>query len=163
LESLKFPAALTLRRNTGGTAQIRRFMNSLFIDSDIIIDLLARRENHAEAAALMAIIAEKKVAAFTTPIVLANVDYIITKHSSKAKSRRAVKSLRKKLSILPMDAKIVDSALDSEFSDFEDAMQYYAAEKHGIDFIVTRNKKDYAKGSLRVITAQEYMDMHESD
>jgi predicted nucleic acid-binding protein len=142
-------------------AQIRRFMNSLFIDSDVLIDLLARRENCTEAAALMTIIMGKKVAGFTTPIVLANVDYIITKYSNKAKSRRAIKSLRKKLSILPMDEKIVDTALESEFSDFEDVMQYYAAEKHGIDFIITRNKKDYAKGSLKVFTPQEYMDMYE--
>jgi predicted nucleic acid-binding protein len=138
-------------------------MNSLFIDSDVIIDLLARRENYIAAAALMTVIAEKKVAAFTTPIVLANVDYIITKYSSKAKSRRAIKSLRKRLSILPIDEKILDAALESEFSDFEDAMQYYAAEKQGIDFIVTRNKKDYAKARLRVVTAQEYMDMHEAN
>ncbi len=138
-------------------------MNSLFIDSDVIIDLLAQRANYAEAAALMALIAEKKVAAFTSPIVLANVDYIITKYSSKAKSRKALKSLRKRLSILSMDEKIVDTALESEFSDFEDAMQYYAAEKQRIDFIVTRNKKDYAKGNLKVISAQEYIDMHEAN
>ncbi len=152
---------LISRRNSGDTAQIRHFMNSLFIDCDILIDLLARRENYIEAAALMTIIAEKKVAAFTTPIVLANVDYIITKYSSKAKSRRAIKSLRKNLSILPMDEKIVDTALESEFSDFEDAMQHYAAEKYGIDFIVTRNKKDYVKGRIKVVTAKEYIDMHE--
>ena len=135
-------------------------MNKLFIDSDIIIDLLARRENYLEAADLMTIIAEKKVAAFTTHIVLANVDYIVTKYSSKVKSRRAIKIVRKKLSILPMDEKIVDMALESDFLDFEDAMQYYAAEKHGIDFIVTRNKKDYVKGKLKVVTAQEFMDMY---
>lgn len=136
-------------------------MNSLFIDSDIIIDLLARRKNYIEAAALMTIIAEKKVNAFTTPIVLANVDYIITKYSNKSKSRKAIKSLRKNLSILPMDEEIVDTALESEFSDFEDAMQHYAAKKYGIDFIVTRNKKDYAKGCIKVVTAKEYIDMHE--
>lgn len=109
----------------------------------------------------MTIIAEKKVDAFTTPIVLANVDYIITRYSSKAKSRRAIKSLSKNLSILLIDEKIVDIALESEFLDFEDAMQHYAAEKCGIDFIVTRNKKDYVKGCIKVITAKEYIDMHE--
>jgi predicted nucleic acid-binding protein len=67
------------------------------------------------------------------------------------------------LSILPLDEKIVDTALESEFSDFEDALQYYAAEKQGIDFIITRNKKDYAKGGLRVVTAQQYMDMVEAN
>jgi predicted nucleic acid-binding protein len=135
-------------------------MNNLFIDSDVLIDLLAQRKHFAEAAALMTLIGEKKAAAYTTPIVLANVDYLITKYSNKAKSRKAIKSLRKKLSILPMDESMVDAALESEFSDFEDAMQYFAAEKKGIDFIITRNKKDYAKGHLRVVTAQEYLDMY---
>ncbi len=138
-------------------------MNSLFIDSDIIIDLVARRENYLAAAALLTIIAEDKAAGFTTPIVLANVDYIITKYSTKAKSRKAMKSLRGKLSMLPMDEKTVDAALESDFPDFEDAMQYFAAEMQGMDFIVTRNKKDYAKGSLGVVTAQEYLDMYEAN
>lgn len=137
-------------------------MNKLFIDSDILIDLLAQRENYIEAAALMTIIGEKKAAAFTTPIVLANVDYIITKYSNKAKSRKAIRALRKWLSILPMDEKTVDTALESEFSDFEDALQYYAAEKYGIDFIITRNKKDYTKGRIKAIAAQEYLDMVEA-
>jgi predicted nucleic acid-binding protein len=150
------------KRITAGIGEIGYFMNSLFIDSDILIDLLAQREYHVEAAALMTIIGEKKVTAFITPIVLANVDYIITKFSNKAKSRKAIRTLRNKLSILPMDEKVVDAALESEFPDFEDALQYFAAEKRGIDFIITRNKKDYAKGSLRVVTAQEYMNMYES-
>jgi predicted nucleic acid-binding protein len=150
------------KRIIAGIGQIGYFMNSLFIDSDILIDLLAQRENYVEAAALMTIIGEKKVTAFTTPIVLANVDYIITKYSNKAKSRKAIRALRQKLSILAMDEKVVDAALESEFSDFENALQYYAAEKQGVDFIITRNKKDYAKGSLRVVTAQDYMNMYES-
>lgn len=138
-------------------------MNSLFVDSDILIDLLAQRENYLEAAALMTIIAEEKATAFTTPIVLANVDYVITKYSTRAKSRKAIRALRKRLSILTIDEKVVDAALESEFLDFEDALQYYAAEKQGVDFIITRNKKDYSKGSLRVVTAQEYMNMYESN
>ncbi len=138
-------------------------MNSLFIDSDILIDLLAKRENYLDASALMTIIAEKKAAAFTTPIVLANVDYVITKYSTRAKSRKAIGALRKRLSVLTIDEKVVDAALESEFLDFEDALQYYAAEKQRVDFIITRNKKDYSKGSLRVVTAQEYMNMYESN
>jgi predicted nucleic acid-binding protein len=137
-------------------------MNNLFIDSDIIIDLLAQRKHFMEAAGLMAIIADKKASGFTTPLVLANVDYIITKYSNRKKSKRAIKALRTNLSIIPMDHKSVDMAIESEFSDFEDALQYYAAEKQGMDFIITRNKKDYAKGRIKCLTAQEYMDMHET-
>ncbi|MBI5140930.1 MAG: PIN domain-containing protein [Nitrospirae bacterium] len=135
-------------------------MNGIFIDSDIFIDLLAKRQHHIEAGELLMMIQEQKVKAYTTPIVLANVDYIITKFANKAVSRRAIKSLRKYVSVLTMDQTIVDSALESEFIDFEDAMQYYSAEKQQMDFIVTRNKKDYRKGDLKVVTAREFVDMY---
>lgn len=135
-------------------------MNGIFIDSDIFIDLLARRQFHVEAAELLTLAAERKVNAYTTPIVLANVDYIITKYANKGKSRRAIKALRRNVSVLPMDQTIVDSALDSEFTDFEDAMQYFSAESQNLDFIVTRNKKDYKNGKIRVVTARELVDMY---
>lgn len=137
-------------------------MNKLFIDSDILIDLLAQRENYLQAAALMSIIMDKKAAAYTTPLILANVDYIITKYSNKIKSRKAIKTILKIISIISIDENIINKAIESEFSDFEDAIQYYAAEKQKIDFIVTRNKKDYKKGKIKVITAQEYINMSEA-
>lgn len=111
----------------------------------------------------MELISEGRVTGYVTPVVLANVDYIVTRYSSRVKSRKAVRFLRKMLDILPMDESVVDAALDSEFPDFEDAMQYYAAEKQGIDFIVTRNKKDYVRGRIRAVSAEEYMDMHEAN
>ena len=137
-------------------------MNKLFIDSDILIDLLAQRENYLQAAALMSIIMDKKAAAYTTPLILANVDYIITKYSNKIKSRKAIKTLNKIITVIPIDEKIVNKALESEFSDFEDAIQCFAAEKEKINFIITRNKKDYKKGKIKVITAQEYITMYEA-
>ena len=134
-------------------------MNKLFIDSDIIIDLLAKRENYLDAAQLFAALQEKAVRAFTTPIVLANVDYIISKYASSAKSRKALKNLRKSIGVLSMDEGIVDKSLESSFSDFEDAMQYYAAEAQEMDFIVTRNKRDYRKGKITAVNARELIDL----
>jgi predicted nucleic acid-binding protein len=135
-------------------------MNSIFIDSDIIIDLLAKRQEYLAAAKLLKLVREKKVRAYTTPVVLANVDYIITKYANRNKSRKALRSLRKRIQIIPIDQAIVDTALESPFTDFEDAMQYYAAEKQGLDFIVTRNKEDYKKGKIQAVTAQEFVDMN---
>ena len=138
-------------------------MNNLFIDSDILIDFLARRNNYEEAAVLLSIVDKNKAKAFTTPLVFANVDYIITKFGNKEKSKRAIKILRKNISILTMDEKAFDLALDSKFPDFEDALQYFSAANQNIDFIITRNKKDYSKGKIKVVTAHEYLDIHNAD
>jgi predicted nucleic acid-binding protein len=122
--------------------------------------LLAKRQEYLGAAKLLKLIREKRIRAYTTPVVLANVDYIITKYANKNKSRKALRSLRKRIQILPIDQTIVDSALESAFTDFEDALQYYAAEKQGMDFIVTRNEEDYKKGRIKIVTAQEFVDMN---
>ncbi|MBN2426188.1 MAG: PIN domain-containing protein [Calditrichaceae bacterium] len=135
-------------------------MNKLFIDSDILIDLLAKRPHYDEALGLLALIAENKAKAYTTPLVFANVDYIVTKFGNKQKSRKAIRTLRKNISVLTMNEKIFDEALESSFSDFEDALQYFSAMNQAVDFIITRNKKDYAAGKLKVLTAGEYLDIH---
>ena len=129
-------------------------MTKILVDSDIIIDLLAKREHYPEAAELFSIIKNQKIQAYTTPLVLANVDYIITKYSSRQRSKKAIRELRKYFSILVMDENTVDKAIDSPLTDFEDALQYYAAESGRIDFIVTRNEKDYKKGSMKTVTAE---------
>ena len=74
-------------------------MTKIFVDSDIIIDLLAKREHYLEAAELFSIIKNQQIQAFTTPLVLANVEYIITKYSSRQRSKKAIRELRKYLSI----------------------------------------------------------------
>ena len=135
-------------------------MNKIFIDSDILIDLLAKRTYSDEALKLLSIVADNKAKAYSTPLVLANVDYIITKFGNKQKSRKSLRALRKNISILTMDEKTFDDALESSFPDFEDALQYFAAINQDIDFIITRNKKDYSKGNLKVATAGEYLAFH---
>ena len=57
-----------------------------------------------------------------------------------------------------MNAKEVDLALNSDFSDFEDAMQYFAAVDNKIDLIVTRNVRDYKNPKIMVVTPQQYIE-----
>ena len=79
----------------------------------------------------------------------------------KVKSSELAKSVLRKLAIivkiLTVDEKAIELALESDFPDFEDAIQYYACLDNDIDVIVTRNKKDYKSGKLPVMTAEEYL------
>ncbi len=134
----------------------------VFIDSDVTVDLLAKRENFAAAAALFQMIDDGYVDGCTTPVALANIDYIVTKYSNKNKARTALRALLKRISVLTMDHTTAQMAMDSEFSDFEDAMQYFAAEKGAVDFIITRNTKDYSKGSITILTAEQFIELHGS-
>ena len=59
--------------------------------------------------------------------------------------------------ILPFENKVLELALSSDFSDFEDAIQYYTALDNKLAIIITRNKKDFKKSKLPALTAREYL------
>ena len=132
-------------------------MTKLFIDSDVILDLLMKRDDYISSAELMTKIVNKEYSGYTSPIVIANIHYIMSKYEDKKKSMHNIRKLRKFLSILTIDEEIIDEAIFSDATDFEDAIQYITSEKNEIDFIITRNKKDYKNSRLPVLNTKEFL------
>jgi len=133
--------------------------HKLFIDTDIILDILAKREPfYNPAAQLFVLIDEKKIDAFTTPVVFSNLFYILSKLKSRNFAHSSLRKLRLLLTIIQVDEKVIDLALNSEFKDFEDAIQFYAAKFHNLDFIITRNVKDFVSKEIVVLTAEDYIE-----
>lgn len=133
-------------------------MLSVFLDSDIILDVLAKREPYYTNSALILNLAiEKKINAFTSPLVFANIHYILNKLNSKTSSLESLKSLRRFIKICPINEKNIDLALNSEFKDFEDAIQNFSAFDKKINFIVTRNKSDYKFSNLTILNPAEFL------
>ena len=120
-----------------------------FVDCDIIIDLLTRREPHFTDSALIFQRAfEGKLTLLTSPLAIANVHYIIRKMKGEHSSRNAINKLLKVITITDMNQSTVFNALKSDMKDFEDALQSSSAATLPCDFIITRNIKDYKKSNL---------------
>ena len=130
----------------------------IFVDSDIILDLIAQREPfYNYAAKLFTLIDQGKIKAHTSPLIFANLHYILRKHKSNSFALQSLRKLKTLLNILPIDSKVIEQALNSEFRDFEDAIQYFTAVNNGIKVILTRNKTDYSKSKITVSTAEEFI------
>ena len=135
-------------------------MPDIFVDTDILLDLLAKREPHyAYAASLFSMVDTGPIKAFISPLSFSNLHYILRKLSTKAEAIRHLKQLRILVSVLPVTDKIIDRALSSDFNDFEDAIQYYTALENGLQVLLTRNKKDFKTARMTICTAQEYLGM----
>lgn len=133
-------------------------MIKLFVDSDIILDLLARREPHyIHAARLFTLIDQNKIAAFTSPLIFANLHYLLKKQTSNLLALKNLRKLKTLLNILSIDEKVIEQSLNSEFNDFEDAIQYFTAVNNSICLIITRNKIDYKRSRIDVLTAEEFL------
>jgi predicted nucleic acid-binding protein len=124
---------------------------------------LAKRELFYDNAAKLFVLAyEKKVKLFTTAVILANVFYILNKINGAAKAKQQLKDLRLLIHIVPINEIIVDMALNSRFSDFEDGLQYFTAKENNIPAIITRNPKDYKVKDIIVQTSEEYIKLFAS-
>jgi predicted nucleic acid-binding protein len=130
----------------------------LFIDSDIILDVLAERETFYECAAkIFDLGAAKKIDLYTTAVVLANVFYLLRKKHGIEKSKEQLGKLRRIINVLPLTEKTVDEVLASKFGDFEDGLQYFSAKENKIPVLITRNVRDYKEKDLIIQTAEEYI------
>jgi len=131
---------------------------AVFVDTDIILDLLTRREPfYAAAAQLFSMVERGEQKACVSSLTFANLFYILRKELSAPKAIEVLKKLRQLVTVLPVDDRIVALALDGSFTDFEDALQYQTALSKGIACLITRNTKDYRKPVITVCTAEEYL------
>ncbi|WP_027378081.1 type II toxin-antitoxin system VapC family toxin [Kaistella palustris] len=132
-------------------------MEKLFVDTNIVLDLLQKRPGFFEGAQELFTLADKKlVTLYVSALTIANTHFLLQKHL-KGEARKVLAKFKILVEILPLDGKILELAMVSDFSDFEDAVQYYTALENEMDLIITRNKKDFKNVSLPVLTATEYL------
>lgn len=134
-------------------------MNSILIDTDVILDFFFDRQPFSEDASKILSLCEKgDLKGFITPVMISNIYYLLRKI---AKHDEVIENLKKLLSIIdvaPINKEVVLKALNSEFKDFENALQNFSAQNEmEIKVFVTRNTKDFKMSSLSVMTPEIYL------
>lgn len=133
-------------------------MVKLLVDSNIVIDLLTKRENfYEEAQELFTLADTRDLKLYISALTFANTHYLLSRHLNFHEARKILIKFKVLVTVLSIDDKILDLALISDFKDFEDAIQYHTALESNLDLILTRNKKDFKTSSLPVMTAKEYL------
>lgn len=133
-------------------------MDKLLADTNIVIDLLSKRkEFYEEAQHLFTLSDFNKVKIFVSSLTIANIHYILSREKSGTEARKILIKFKILTKVLPLDDKILELALVSDFKDFEDAIQYHTALENNLDVIITRNKKDFKNALLPILTAKEYL------
>jgi len=133
-------------------------MKKLLVDTNIIIDLLAKRKNYYQEAQELFTLAERNsVSLYISSLTFANTHYILSKYLNTNEVRKILIKFKLLVKVLPFDDKIIDLALSSDFKDFEDSIQYFTAVNNRLDIIITRNKNDFKKSEIPVLTAKEFL------
>lgn len=110
-----------------------------------------------DAAKVFSLGDTQKISLVTSSLVFANVFYILRKLRGIENAKELSRKLRLIVSVIPIEEKIVDLALNSHFNDFEDGLQYFSARENGIKILLTRNLKDYKEKDLVIQSPEMYL------
>jgi len=132
--------------------------DKLFLDTNVMLDLLGEREPFYDSIAKIATIADKgKVKLIVSALSYSTIYNLL----SKFEKNEIVKEKLRKFKVISetsdLTDRIIDKALTSKFPDFEDALQYHCALKMDCNILITRNENDSKKSDIPVMTPDEYL------
>jgi predicted nucleic acid-binding protein len=130
----------------------------LFIDTNVMLDLLGERAPFYEPIAKIATLSEKGIVTMVvSPISFATVNYFLSKFENSVIAREKLRKFSIISDICVLNEQTIEKGLNSSIKDFEDALQYFSATESECDIIITRNSKDFKKSLIPVMTADEFL------
>lgn len=127
------------------------------LDTNIILDALFAREPFGEQAAVIWQAHEdERFTGYLCAITPVNVFYIARKEIQRKPALRMMHKLMDTFEISPVNQDVLRSALQFDLTDFEDAVQIASAQADGLDFIITRDTRDYEKSPIKALTPSEF-------
>jgi len=131
-------------------------MRKAIIDLNIIIDFLNKRDDHISAAKIIDLVNRKLLKGYLCSHEITTLSYFLEKNKYKKDQRiLIINKLLDTFSVISCRESILRKALFSHISDYEDAVIVESAISEKIDFIITRNLKDFSKSSIQIVTASE--------
>ena len=132
-------------------------MKHYFVDTNVILDMLADREGFADAAsAIFDAAGRNEIRLSICALSYSTIYYILRRFIGRENALQSLRELSQYVSILPVNQPVIQMALNSNFPDYEDAIQYYCARQDStIDGIITRNLKDFKLSEIPVLSPQK--------
>jgi predicted nucleic acid-binding protein len=112
----------------------------VFLDANILLDFTLKRPEYKSARQLVAWAVEGRIAAFITPSIVHIVAYWLTKAYASESAKKILLTLLADIQVIDIGHETTVNALNSKMTDIEDALQYYTALHHKLDYFISRDK-----------------------
>lgn len=124
--------------------------SKVFLDANILLEHSLGRENFNDVRQIFVLIEDRTLSAFTTTSVIQTCGYLLLKEYGNKTTKDILLHLLSLISVIDCSHEIVVLALNSAICDLEDAIQYYTAIDHKIDYFISFDKK-LAKDAIPIL------------
>jgi predicted nucleic acid-binding protein len=131
----------------------------VFIDANILLDFTLKRTEYERAKQILTLAVNGNIEAFITPSIVHIIGYWLTKEYGNTKAKELLLTILSDISIIDIPHEIVLNALHSKITDIEDALQYYTAIHHKLDYFISldRQLQKQSIPTLPVYTPKEFL------
>ncbi len=128
----------------------------ILFDTNIILDVLLNRKEFIEISAnLVGMVENKNIDGYLCATTITTLDYLISKAINRKQAKIEIQKLLALFKIADVNSIVLKLSINSDFNDFEDAVQYYSGEYSEVEGLVTRNTKDYRNTDLPIYSPDE--------
>jgi predicted nucleic acid-binding protein len=130
----------------------------VFIDTNVLLDVLAKRQPFYEDSAAVWTLAEQgRIRGLVSVLSFSNIYYIVRRLKDRRAANQAMSLLRGTFKAVPCDEQVVFQAIDAGMKDFEDAIQYFSALRTEANCLLSRNPDHFPRSGLSVLTPAEFL------
>lgn len=134
---------------------------NVFVDTNVLLDVLAKREPfYNDSAAVWTLAEQGTIHGFVSALSFSNVYYIVRRLKDRRTADRAMHIMRSTFVAVACDEQVLSQAMDAGMKDFEDAIQYYSALRAESTCLITRNLDHFPRSAIPVVTPAEFLVTH---
>jgi len=128
----------------------------VLVDTNIVLDvLLDRRPHSADSAQIFSLVENGRLQGCLCATTITTIDYLLLQSLSRIEARKHLTQLTRLFDIAAVNRAVIEGAMQSRISDFEDAVLERAAALAGAEAIITRNGKDFAQGAIAILDPRQ--------
>ena len=129
-------------------------MKKILIDLNVLLDFLNKRNDHLDAAKIVDLCIDNKIEGYLCAHEVTTLAYFLTKERhNNAKS--IIGRILDMFLIISVTEAFLREALDSRIKDYEDAVIESSCINNGIEYIVSRNLRDFKNSRIKAISPKE--------
>jgi predicted nucleic acid-binding protein len=130
----------------------------VFVDTNALLDVLAKREPfYADAARIWSMAERGQIEAQVSVISFNNIYYVIRRAANRKTADQALRLMRNVFTAVPLNVQVLNQAIDAGFSDLEDAIQFHSAVHARADCLITRDAEHFTAAMFPVLTPSEFL------
>lgn len=129
----------------------------VLLDTNIIVDILSKRDGYTESLQLLRFCETKKLDGCVSTVTVTDIMYILRKHLPPELLRESIQTLLTIVDVAGVAKMDINRAFSSGMKDFEDAVQASCAKRIKADYIVTRNLRDFEESPVQAVSPADLL------